>query len=162
GISGGWHAAVRAVGVRPWWLKQPAWLEPLAIGQVTLRPSLRRIASALLILARLVAAAAIGVGRRGLDMAGVAILALLLDTALVYQLRRDGYRPVGDAPGAFSLADKLGASYSAVRHRPDATVYLEQVGRPPRRAGSRVLERVSLTPGPGLDPPYGLVLSVAP
>jgi hypothetical protein len=43
GTSGGWHAAVRAVGVRPWWLEQPAWNEPLAINLVTVRPRLRNI-----------------------------------------------------------------------------------------------------------------------
>jgi hypothetical protein len=293
GTSGGWHAAVRAVGVRPWWLAQPAWNEPLAINLVTVRPRLRNIVSAILIIAALAAAAVVGVRRRRLDMTAVAMLALLLTaaivvatrstpsrlsfsvlkgigwaspagmftwlalawsygvllarparnvvarlelpsglraaasspvaglavtalvagivaigsgsdrfqstfgpvgdidshldlgvpkstpvlvrtrfaspfvafryhTALVYQLRRDGYRPVLDVPGAFSLVDKLGASYSANRHRPDRTVYLEQVDQPPRRAGSRVLARISLPPAPDLDPPFTLVLSVAP
>lgn len=84
GASAGWHAVVRSVGVRPWWLYVPAsqWQRKYDVLQ-----SPRRLAvdSALALLAALVLVAAIAAWRRRFDLLAAALVALGLCAAVGLQ-----------------------------------------------------------------------------
>jgi hypothetical protein len=294
GISGGWHAAVKAIGARPWWLETPKWTDALSFVEVTERPSTVAIVTSVLMIAGLSAVALQGLRLRRLDFTAGASLALLLtaavllvmmstpsrlglsvlkgvgwaspagmfawlvlgwsaavllqpagrramgriralspaarrapwpalglavtaiagllvalgeradarfqwtyepvsdvtshldagisdsgpllvsaefagpfnafrfQTAIVYQLRRRGYRVVVPTPGLFAMADKLGADYSTARHPPRNAIYLDQTEHPASRPGERVLGRVALPDAPADVSPRELTISVAP
>lgn len=73
----GWHAAVRAVGVPPWWLSAPPtpfdWL-----GDVGQRPGIGSIFTALLLLAGLLVVLVAGLHRRRGDVVSAAGIGLLV------------------------------------------------------------------------------------
>jgi hypothetical protein len=80
-------------------------------------------------------------------VAGVAhsetLAAFSFQTAIIYALRRRGYRVV--APSGFVLDAKLGTYYSADQHPPDATLVVEEsnnVGQ----AGGRLIARGAAWP----------------
>lgn len=77
GPSAGWHAAVRAVGVPPWWLRRPQ--DPVTrLGEVVSAPSVLATLSALLVVAGLVLVLRSGVRRRRLDLAAAGAIGLVL------------------------------------------------------------------------------------
>jgi hypothetical protein len=81
GIDTGWHAVVRTVGVRPWWLQDPD--DPVQRARQLRRdPGALATVTAILILAGLVAAAIAGWRRRRFDVLTAAALALVLCAAL--------------------------------------------------------------------------------
>jgi hypothetical protein len=77
GASAGFHAVVRAVGGRPWWIREPRSTEARMV-DLRAAPSARSIVSAILVLAALVAVA-LAARRRGRDdVVAAAALALVL------------------------------------------------------------------------------------
>jgi hypothetical protein len=91
GLDPGWRAAVHAVGVPAWWLGQPQTrLE--RVGDLADRPGPGTIATAVLVLAGLVAVTLAGVRRRRFDVVAAGALALTLCAALVVVTRST---PVG-------------------------------------------------------------------
>ena len=81
GIDTGWHAVVRTVGVRPWWLQDPD--DPVQRArQLRGDPGALATLTAVLVLAGLVAAAIAGWRRRRFDVLTAAALALVLCGAL--------------------------------------------------------------------------------
>jgi hypothetical protein len=84
GVSYGWHAVVRAVGVPPWWLRYPTTRH---VGgrffELAGAPSAAAIASWVLILGGLCVVAPLGMRRRRPDVMAAAALALLLNGAIV-------------------------------------------------------------------------------
>jgi hypothetical protein len=84
GGAAGWHSAVRAIGLRPWWLESPR--DTFArVADVNYRPPTAAIVTAALMLAALIAVAiaAFRVARRDLAAAALLALGLLLALALV-------------------------------------------------------------------------------
>jgi hypothetical protein len=81
GASAGWHAVVRAVGVRPWWLYVPVdrWQRQYDVRKT---PHAHTEYSAIVLLLALVGVAAAGFARRRRDLASAALIALVLCAAL--------------------------------------------------------------------------------
>jgi hypothetical protein len=81
GAAVGWHAVVRAVGVPPWWLRNPAspWNRKF---EVRASSSTLATLSTVLILVALVAVASIGVRRRRTELWTGALIALALCAGL--------------------------------------------------------------------------------
>jgi hypothetical protein len=82
GASVGWHAVVRAIGVPPWWLKDPAspWNRKF---EVRTGSSTLATVTAALILIALLAVAAIGILRRRAELWAGALIALALCAGLM-------------------------------------------------------------------------------
>jgi hypothetical protein len=99
GAAVGWHAVVRAVGVPPWWLRNPAspWNRKFEVREAT---STLATVSAILILVALSAVAAIGVLRRRAELWSGALIALLLCAGL--------YAVAAATPTKRVLAETLG------------------------------------------------------
>jgi hypothetical protein len=95
----GWHAVVRAVGVPPWWLRDPAspWNRKFEVREAT---STLATVSAILILVALLTVAAIGVLRRRAELWSGAVIALLLCAGL--------YTVAAATPTKRVLAETLG------------------------------------------------------
>lgn len=81
GASVGWHAVVRAVGVRPWWLYVPGerWSRKYDVRGT---PSGSETASAVALLALLAVALAVALVRRRRDVAAGALIGFVLCAAL--------------------------------------------------------------------------------
>jgi hypothetical protein len=81
GASVGWHAVVRAVGVRPWWLYTPIdrWRRQYDVRQS--QPT-HAVLSCIALLAALAIVALVGVARRRRDLASGALIGLVLCGAL--------------------------------------------------------------------------------
>lgn len=81
GASVGWHAVVRAVGVRPWWLYVPPdrWQRK---HDIRLAPRAGAVASAIALLAALLAAMVAGLARGRRDVAAGALIGFVLCGAL--------------------------------------------------------------------------------
>jgi hypothetical protein len=81
GASAGWHAVVRAVGVRPWWLHVPhdRWQRKFDVRSV---PSGAAVGSCAALLAALMLALVLGVVRRRRDVASGALIGFVLCGAL--------------------------------------------------------------------------------
>jgi hypothetical protein len=81
GAAVGWHAVVRAVGVRPWWLRNPAspWERKYEVRRAS---SSSATVSAVLILAGLLAVGAVGLMRGRQELWSGAALGLVLCAAL--------------------------------------------------------------------------------
>jgi hypothetical protein len=81
GAAVGWHAVVRAVGVPPWWLKNPAspWDRKFEVRKAS---STVATVSTVLILIALLAIAVIGVVRRRAELWAGALIALALCAGL--------------------------------------------------------------------------------
>jgi hypothetical protein len=81
GATVGWHAVVRAVGVPPWWLRNPAspWNKKY---EVRTSSSALATGATVLILVALLAIAAIGVIRRRAELWAGALIALMLCAGL--------------------------------------------------------------------------------
>ena len=81
GANTGWHAIVRAVGVRPWWLYVPRtrWERK---HDVRSTPSAREVASCLALLGALVVTMLVGMAHRRRDVAAAALIGLVLCAAL--------------------------------------------------------------------------------
>jgi hypothetical protein len=81
GAAVGWHAVARAVGVPPWWLRNPAspWERKF---EVRSSSSTLATISTLLVLIALVGVAAIGVARRRAELWAGALIALALCAGL--------------------------------------------------------------------------------
>jgi hypothetical protein len=77
GPSVGWHAVVRAVGVRPWWLYVPVdrWQRQYDVQR---SPAGRAVVSCVVLLVALLAAGAVGVARRRRDVAAAALIGFAL------------------------------------------------------------------------------------
>jgi hypothetical protein len=99
GASTGWHALVRAVGERPWWLYVPAseWERKY---DVLHTPSTARTNSTIAILAALGAVLLAAALRRRWDLCAASLIALGLCGAMVEQ--------VANNPAATLLAETLG------------------------------------------------------
>ena len=99
GSDVGWHALVRAVGVRPWWLSVPAseWERKL---DVLHTPSSARTNSAIAVLAALGAVLLVAALRRRWDLFAAALIALGLCAAMVAQVENN--------PASRLLAETLG------------------------------------------------------
>ena len=81
GAAAGWRALVHTVGVRPWWLKNsPYPLERL--GDLSVGPSARAAASAVLLMAALAGVMFVGWRRRRVDVFAAAALSLVLCAAV--------------------------------------------------------------------------------
>ncbi|MGD0452271.1 MAG: hypothetical protein ABSB69_01615 [Solirubrobacteraceae bacterium] len=81
GATVGWHAVVRSIGVRPWWLYVPAseWERK---ADVRATPSSRALDSTIALLAALALAGLIGAVRRRWDLAAAALIGLGLCAAI--------------------------------------------------------------------------------
>jgi hypothetical protein len=81
GASAGWHAIVRAVGVRPWWLYVPTekWSRKV---DVRGKPAAHYVYSCIVLLAALLAMLAAGFWRRRSDIASGALIGFMLCAAL--------------------------------------------------------------------------------
>jgi hypothetical protein len=77
----GWHTAVRAIGVRPWWLQRDAGAEG-RLQELLQDPRLISTATSVLILAILVAALGLALYRGRADVAVPAAIALMLCLAI--------------------------------------------------------------------------------
>jgi hypothetical protein len=99
GAAVGWHAVVRAVGVPPWWLRNPAspWNRKFEVRETT---STLATVSTILILVALSAVAAIGALRRRAELWSGALIALLLCAGL--------YAVAAATPTKRVLAETLG------------------------------------------------------
>jgi len=99
GATVGWHALVRAVGVRPWWLYVPAseWERKL---DVLHTPSSARTNSTLAVLATLGVVLLGGALRRRWDLCAAALIALGLCAVMVEQ--------VANNPASRLLSETLG------------------------------------------------------
>jgi hypothetical protein len=83
GLDPGWHAVVHAVGVPPWWLREPQ--APIErIGDLGATPGAFATATAVLVLAALAGVAFAAGRRRRPDVRVAAALALALIVALAY------------------------------------------------------------------------------
>ena len=90
GLTGGWYALVRTVGVAPWWLRGPQTPTARVVDAFYMRPDghvggpgLLAVASVVLVLAGLVAAAAVAARRRRGDVVSAAAIGLVLCAAVV-------------------------------------------------------------------------------
>jgi hypothetical protein len=99
GAAVGWHAVVRAVGVPPWWVRNPAspWNRKFEVREAT---STLATVSTVLILLALSALAAIGVLRRRPELWSGALIALMLCAGL--------YAVAATTPTKRVLAETLG------------------------------------------------------
>ena len=99
GSTIGWHALVRAVGMKPWWLYVPAgeWERKL---DVLHAPGGTRVASTLALLAALGAVLVLAAWRRRWDLFAASAMALGLCGAMVEQ--------VANNPASRLLAETLG------------------------------------------------------
>ena len=81
GATVGWHAVVRSIGVRPWWLYVPAseWERK---ADVRATPSTRALDSTIALLAALALAGLIGAVRRRWDLAAATLIGLGLCAAI--------------------------------------------------------------------------------
>jgi hypothetical protein len=81
GAGVGWHAVVRAVGVRPWWLHEPSdrWVRKY---DVRATPTGGAVASCLALLGALALALVVGLARRRRDVASGALIGFVLCGAL--------------------------------------------------------------------------------
>ena len=120
GATVGWHAVVRSVGVRPWWLHVPT-TEWERKADVRATPSSSEIDSTIALLAALALAGLIGAVRRRWDLAAATLIGLGLCAAIgveaafnpSYDAARGNARlhdVVGLGAGALGLADpRVGA-----------------------------------------------------
>jgi len=99
GATVGWHAVVRSVGFRPWWLYVPAseWERK---ADVRATPSSRRVDSTIALLVALALAGLIGAVRRRWDLAAAALIGLGLSAAIGIEAASN--------PSATLLAETLG------------------------------------------------------
>ncbi len=99
GATVGWHAVVRSVGVRPWWLYVPAseWERK---ADVRATPSTGEADSAIALLAALALAGLIGVLARRRDLTAAAVIGLGMCAAIGLQAASNPARPL--------LAETLG------------------------------------------------------
>jgi hypothetical protein len=72
-----------------------------------------------------------------------------VQTALVYRLRREGFRVVTGSNAGLALVSKLGRDYAPERHPPDDVLLVDDLEQPARFRGSRVLARARITRDPG-------------
>jgi hypothetical protein len=81
GAGAGWHAVVRAVGVRPWWLHVPhdRWERKY---DVRSQPGGRATTTCLFLLGALLAALIVALARRRRDVAAAALIGFVLCAAL--------------------------------------------------------------------------------
>jgi hypothetical protein len=81
GASAGWHAVVRAVGVRPWWLYTPVdrWERQYDVRRT---PRAHSEHSAIALLLALAVALAVAIWRRRRDVVSAALIAFVLCAAL--------------------------------------------------------------------------------
>jgi hypothetical protein len=81
GATVGWHAVAQAVGVGPWWLKNPSspWQRKI---EVRVAPSALATVATLLALCALLVVAAVGLRRRRPELCAGALIALALCFAL--------------------------------------------------------------------------------
>ena len=81
GASAGWHAVVRAIGVRPWWLYVPVdrWQRQYDVRET---PRAHTEYSAILLLLALAGVLAASLARRRRDLASAALIAFVLCAAL--------------------------------------------------------------------------------
>jgi hypothetical protein len=135
GYEMGLHTLVRAVGIPPWWLRDPT-IPIERVGEVSNAPGAGSIASAAFVLAGLVAVCVVGRRRRRPDLLAAGVLALLLCAAIVFasaSTPRSSFAGVGYTMRWMSPAGMwvwLGLGWSAV-------VVLPRVRAPawrPRRA----------------------------
>ena len=77
GIGVGWHAVVRAVGVRPWWLYTPVdrWQRKY---DIRASPRAHTVISCILLLAALLVTMVVGLARGRRDVAAAGLIGLLL------------------------------------------------------------------------------------
>jgi hypothetical protein len=87
GLSAGWHSIVRAVGVLPWWLREPL-SDGLALLEVFGTPPAVGIVSSLVVLTGLVAAVAVALRRRRPDVIAGVAPALLAGAVVVVAIAR--------------------------------------------------------------------------
>ena len=99
GATVGWHAVVRSVGVRPWWLYEPAseWERK---ADVRATPSGRETDSTIVLLAALALAGLAGALARRWDLAAAAVIGLGLCAAIALQAASN--------PSTRLLAETLG------------------------------------------------------
>jgi hypothetical protein len=99
GAAVGWHAVVRAIGVPPWWLRNPAspWNRKFEVREAT---SALATVSTVVLLAALLAVAVIGVMRRRSELWAGALIALMLCAGL--------YAVAAATPTKRVLAETLG------------------------------------------------------
>lgn len=82
GVTGGWHAAVNALGPWPWWIQPPPWNTARAIVGVVAPPGAAAIAGTAAAAVALVAIVAVGLRRRRPDATAGGALGLLLTGAV--------------------------------------------------------------------------------
>lgn len=87
GAGVGWHAAVRAIGYRPWWLHTPSdrWSRKYDVRRT---PGSGRIATAVALLGALALAALLGLLRRRSDVTAAAVIGLALCAGLAAEADR--------------------------------------------------------------------------
>jgi hypothetical protein len=119
GYEMGLHTLVRAVGILPWWLRDPT-IPIERVGEVSNAPGAGSIASAAFGLAGLVAVCVVGRRRRRPDVLAAGMLALLLCAAIVFasaSTPRSSFAGVGYTMRWMSPAGMwvwLGLGWSAV------------------------------------------------
>lgn len=119
GYEMGLHTLVRAVGIPPWWLRDPT-IPIERVGEVSNAPGAGSIASAAFVLAGLVAVCVVGRRRRRPDLLAAGVLALLLCAAIVFasaSTPRSSFAGVGYTMRWMSPAGMwvwLGLGWSAV------------------------------------------------
>jgi hypothetical protein len=91
GMDAGWHALERAVGVWPWWLREPR-SDAQAFFEVFGAPPTGTVIAALVVVAGLAVVGVAGLRRRRTDLAVGAALALLVNLALVVSVSRSPER----------------------------------------------------------------------
>ncbi len=102
GAAVGWHAVVRSVGVRPWWLYVPGtrWDRKLDVRTV---PSLLARDSTIAILLALALAGLLGLLRRRRDVTAAALIAFVLCAALAVNAAETPTIPVMAATLGYTL-----------------------------------------------------------
>lgn len=80
--SSGWHALVKAIGVRPWWLRSPR-TSPERVFEIFGAPSTVGVVSCLSMLGGLLIVGLVAVRRRQRDVVSAAALALALSGTIV-------------------------------------------------------------------------------
>lgn len=104
GLTRGWHALERAIGVWPWWLRHPQD-QAHRLYDVILTPSWLSAASTVIVLLMLVAVGVIGSRRQRWDVAVAAVLSLVLSAAIAVS--------VAATPNRLSLAVEKAVRWTA-------------------------------------------------
>lgn len=82
GVTAGWHAVVRAIGVPPWWLRD--FQQPVErIHDLIAAPGWASVATTILLLGTIVTVAIVGWKRGRRDVAAAQVLSLVLCAALI-------------------------------------------------------------------------------